>query len=361
MEGLAVGRLPDPSFWRRQRVFLTGHTGFKGTWLALWLEMMGAEVCGYSHAPETTPNLFDNIQPVAGMRSEIGDIRDLEDLRRVVRDFGPTVALHMAAQPLVRRSYRNPVETMAENVMGTANVLEALRSAAELRAIVVITTDKVYRNLETGRAFVEIDPLGGHDPYSASKAAAEIVTSSWSQSFFQEKGVAVATARAGNVVGGGDWSEDRLIPDIWRANQKGEPLVLRYPRSTRPWEHVLEPLCGYLLFAEALTERRPALPDALNFGPPPEDELPVAQVADFVASALGAEVGWVPAENVEFVEMRTLALDARLATQTLGWRPRLNTRQALEWTAAWYKDFDQGGNPRELVERQISRYISETE
>jgi CDP-glucose 4,6-dehydratase len=360
MEGLAVGCLPDPEFWRRQRVFLTGHTGFKGSWLALWLERMGAEVCGFALAPETAPNLFDQVQPIAGLRSEIGDIRDLETLRCVVTDFKPTVALHMAAQPLVRRSYKAPVETMAANVIGTANVLESLRQVKELRTIVVITTDKVYRNLETGRAFVEDDPLGGHDPYSASKAAAEIVASSWSQSFFADEGVALATVRAGNVIGGGDWSEDRLIPDIWRANKDGKPLVLRYPKSTRPWEHVLEPLCGYLLFAEALSAGRPSLPAALNFGPPPADELTVSEVADIVAAALGSDVGWVPAENVEFAEMRTLALDASLATKTLGWRPRLDTRQTLEWTAAWYRAFNQGESARKLTGQQIALYTSET-
>lgn len=357
VESMAVSRNPNENFWSRQRVFLTGHSGFKGAWLSLWLEQMGSEVHGFSLAPETQPNLYGLLSPFAKATSEFSDIRDLAAVKRAVKSFCPTIAIHMAAQPLVRRSYRDPLQTFSCNVMGTGNVLEALREAPELKTVVVITTDKVYRNLEQGTSFVENDPLGGHDPYSASKAAAEILVSSWSNSYFKERGVAVVTVRAGNVVGGGDWSEDRLIPDLWRAARSGKPVELRYPAATRPWQHVLEPLSGYLEFAEDLAlQQRPDLPEALNFGPSAHEDLSVSEVADLIAESLGASQGWVPSSDPVYAEMRTLALDSSLAMKTLNWKPKLGARQALAWTAEWYKRVDAGEDARSVTGEQINRY-----
>jgi CDP-glucose 4,6-dehydratase len=353
----ALSRMPDEGFWAKQRVFLTGHSGFKGSWLSLWLERLGAEVYGFSLAPETQPNLFGLLRPFQRACSEFGDVCDLSALKRAIDSFQPTVAIHMAAQALVRRSYREPLYTFAVNVMGTGNILEALREIPALKAVVVITTDKVYRNLENGNAFVESDPLGGHDPYSASKAAAELLVSSWAQSFFGQRGVAVATVRAGNVIGGGDWSENRLIPDVWRAVQGGKPIELRYPRAIRPWQHVLEPLAGYLAYAEDMASGRSGLPESLNFGPDAQGTLSVSQVAEIISKRLGKAEGWVLSEDPVFAEMQTLALDATLATETLHWRPKLSTREALEWTAEWYQRVDAGESARTITTEQISRYV----
>jgi CDP-glucose 4,6-dehydratase len=268
----------------------------------------------------------------------------------------------MAAQPLVRRSYARPVETFAVNALGTAHVLEALRDRPDLRAALVITTDKVYRNREDARNFVESDPLGGHDPYSASKAAAELITASYAQSFFEPTQKPVATARAGNVVGGGDWSEDRLVPDVWRAVHGGRPLVLRYPSATRPWQHVLEPLHGYLTFVEQLVLDPDRTPRALNFGPADADKgIAVARVAEIVARGLGGSTAWVRAEGPQPPEMKHLALDANEAMRTIGWRPRLGAHEALSWTVDWYKRFEAGEHARDLTIEQIARYESMAE
>jgi CDP-glucose 4,6-dehydratase len=352
-----LSRIPDEGFWAAQRVFLTGHSGFKGGWLSLWLERTGAEVYGFSLAPETQPNLFDLLRPFQRAKSEFGDVCDLGAVKRAVDSFRPTIAIHMAAQPLVRRSYREPLRTFDVNVMGTGHVLEALREVSTLKAVIVITTDKVYRNLEQGDAFVENDPLGGHDPYSASKAAAELLVSSWSKSFFAQLGIPVATVRAGNVIGGGDWSENRLIPDVWRAAREGKAIELRFPRARRPWQHVLEPLCGYLTYAEDLASGCCGLPDALNFGPDVLDTLAVSEVAEIMGARLGRTQGWVLAEDPVFVEMQTLALDASLATDTLQWRPKLTTRDALEWTAEWYQRLEAGETARSITNEQITQYL----
>ncbi|WP_238324593.1 CDP-glucose 4,6-dehydratase [Pseudacidobacterium ailaaui] len=357
MENLEVSRLPAQDFWSSQRVFLTGHSGFKGAWLSLWLEKMGAEVYGLSLPPLSQPNLFELLSPFQKSASEFGDIRDRNVVRHAIKSFQPTIAIHMAAQPLVRRSYRDPLETFAVNVMGTANFLESLRGTPGLKAVLIITTDKVYRNTSTGKPFSENDPLGGHDPYSASKAAAELVTASWTHSYFTDLGVEVATARAGNVIGGGDWSEDRLIPDVWRAVMTGRPVELRYPNATRPWQHVLEPLAGYLVFLEALSSGNKDLPKALNFGPSAGDELTVSQVADIMARSLGASHGWVASKDPVFAEMPVLSLDASLATASLHWRPALTAHKALEWTAEWYRRVNAGENAREVSLEQIQRYI----
>jgi CDP-glucose 4,6-dehydratase len=323
--------------------------------MTLWLERLGAQIFGFALPPDQTPNLYSYVTPVAALTSEFGDIRNLGTLRAFVAKAKPTIAIHMAAQPLVRRSYAEPVETFATNTQGTAHILDALREAPDLRATLVITTDKVYQNAENGRTFEEDDPLGGHDPYSASKAAAELVVRSYAQSFFDLVEKPVATARAGNVLGGGDWSEDRLIPDIWRAKHAGRPVVLRYPQSTRPWQHVLDPLAGYLIFLEHLVSDPAGTPRALNFGPSDADgEIAVAQVADFITEGLGTS--WTKGGGPQPVEMKHLALNAKRAMDSLGWCPRLGARQTLEWTLDWYRRFDAGENPRPLTLEQIERY-----
>jgi CDP-glucose 4,6-dehydratase len=340
--------------WRGQRVLLTGHTGFKGTWLMLLLQRLGAEVYGLSLAPDTNPNLFTAVG-FSASDPDIGDIRDIARMRDAVARAQPTLAIHMAAQPLVRRSYREPVETLTANVMGTAHFLEALRAAPDLQAALVVTTDKVYRNLEDGVAFRENDPLGGHDPYSASKAAAEIVTTSYAQSFFDDRGIRIVSARAGNVIGGGDWSEDRLVPDVVRAVLRGESLLLRYPHATRPWQHVLDVAAGYVRFIEAAATMDD-VPQALNFAPGPDDTLPVAAMAEAMLAGLGSAAGWRPAEGTFPREMQFLALDASLATHSIGWRPKLHARAAIEWTAQWYRRAQDGEDARALTLSQIERY-----
>lgn len=352
-----VARRPDAAFWADQRVLLTGHTGFKGAWLALWLEQMGATVHGLSLAPETSPNLFSAVQPLKQHVSVIGDIRDGKTVRAAVEAAQPSIAIHMAAQPLVRRSYREPLATFETNVMGTAQVLEALRGRPGLQAVLVITTDKVYLNHDTGRDFVEDDPLGGEDPYSGSKAGTEMVVRSWRHSFFRSGDTRVASARAGNVIGGGDWSEDRLVPDLWRAARARKPVELRYPNATRPWQHVLDPLCGYLIYAEDLARKVSALPEALNFGPPAAETVTVGEVAEAISQAMGSDKGWVLQPGDHPPEMKLLSLDPALAVRTLGWKQRLPAADALEWTAGWYRAFDEGGDPRALCRLQIAQYL----
>jgi CDP-glucose 4,6-dehydratase len=353
---MGIARNPDPHFWSTQRVLLTGHTGFKGAWLSLWLEHLGAKVFGLALPPETEPSLFALLQPFAGQVSTFGDIRCRATVAAAVAAAQPTIAIHMAAQPLVRRSYREPVETFAANVMGAAHVLDALRGAAGLKAVLVITTDKVYLNHETGRAFLEDDPLGGDDPYSGSKAGAEMVARSWAHSFLRPNGVPVATARAGNVIGGGDWSEDRLVPDIWRAARAGKAVELRYPDATRPWQHVLDPLSGYLTFVEELAADWDNLPAALNFGPSACETLTVGEVATAISKAMGLPAAWTRAPGAHPPEMKYLSLDASLATASLGWKPRLAAADALGWTADWYRAFDAAADARAYSREQIIRY-----
>jgi CDP-glucose 4,6-dehydratase len=358
--GLALAALEglemiERAFWRNRRVLLTGHTGFKGAWLTLWLEEMGAQVFGLALPPDTEPALFSLLQPMSGVSSRLVDIRDADAVAAAVAEARPSVVIHMAAQALVRRSYRLPVETLATNVMGTAYLLDSLRETSDLKAVLVVTTDKVYRNNGHQHPFAESDPLGGHDPYSASKAAAELLVASMAASFFAAKGVAVATARAGNVIGGGDWSEDRLIPDLWRAVRAGQQLQLRNPQSTRPWQHVLEPLSGYLRYVERLAEGA-AVPPSLNFGPPAEDVLTVGQVADAMLVAMGSTQRWVKIDSPQPEEAQFLSLDPALAMNSIGWRPRLTAPEALQWTADWYHVVGNGADPRRTASEQIRRY-----
>lgn len=357
MEDLGLSSLPDKEFWSSQRVFLTGHTGFKGSWATMWLERLGARIFGYALPPDQRPNLYNQLAPVAGLVSSFGDVSDRAAVRSAAQVARPSVAIHMAAQSLVRRSYAQPTETFATNVMGAVHVLEALRDLPDLRAVLIVTTDKVYANSGDGRAFVESDALGGHDPYSASKAGAELVAASFNASFFRESRVPIATARAGNVIGGGDWSQDRIVPDVWRAMQEGRAVELRYPHATRPWQHVLDPLAGYLLYLEAMASDPIGSPGTLNFGPTSQaQEITVCELVELFGREFGLPGSWVRSDSAGPSEMETLALDARAAERSLGWRPRLAPREAVGWTADWYRRFSAGESGRELVRAQIEAY-----
>lgn len=345
--------LPDPEFWRGRRVLVTGHTGFKGGWAALWLREMGAEVTGFALPPETEPSLFAMLGAATGS-SILGDLRDPAAVADAVTRAAPEIVLHMAAQALVRRSYAEPAATFATNVMGTVHLLDALRGAEELSAVLVVTSDKVYANDESGRAFTEGDRLGGHDPYAASKAATEIAVESFAASFFAPEGVPLATARGGNVIGGGDFAEDRLVPDIVRAGLSGEPLRLRNPRATRPWQHVLDCVSGYLVYLEALAQGRD-VPPALNFGPPPGELMTVAGIADAMAAAMDLPCGWTE-EPGGPREMRALALDPGLAATALGWRGRIAPHRAIELTADWYAAWRKGADMERVTREQIRAF-----
>ncbi len=352
---MTTPRRPDASFWRGKRVLLTGHTGFKGAWLALWLRRLGAEVTGVALPPADEPSLF-TLADVGGLcDSHLQDIRDAARLAAVVKAARPQILLHLAAQALVRASYRDPVGTFATNAMGTAHVLDALRGLDGARVAVMVTTDKVYRNLEQAVPFRETNELGGHDPYSASKAAAEVVIASYRDAFLSEQGVAVASARAGNVIGGGDWSEDRLLPDAVRAWQAGEALHVRRPAAIRPWQHVLEPLAGYLILAETLWDR-PALAGAYNFGPATEGAAPVRAVVNLARAAYGeGEVRWGDGTEGPH-EAGILALDIAKARATLGFEPLWATAQAVGRSLAWYRAQRDGAAAQMLCEAEIAAY-----
>jgi CDP-glucose 4,6-dehydratase len=357
METLGVTGAVDPAFWRGRRVLLTGHTGFKGAWAALWLAELGANVVGVALPPETEPNFSSLLGALPGLESHVADIRDPMAIEQLVEAAAPDIVIHMAAQALVLRSYREPAATFATNVMGTVHLLEVLRRVPSVAAVLVVTSDKVYRNQDDGRAHAEEDRLGGDDPYSASKAAAEMAVAAWAASFFGARGVAVATARAGNVIGGGDWSADRLVPDIWRATRAGADLVLRNPDATRPWQHVLDCVAGYLVHVQALVrDRDGAVPRALNFGPPAGQEIRVAAVAEALLSAFGRAGRWTRAPGRAPAEKRVLQLDPALAHRALGWRTRLDLTQTLAWTADWYRQFDGGADMRAVSAAQIAAY-----
>ena len=347
-----------PNFWRGRRVLLTGHTGFKGAWSAAILAGLGAEVTAFSLTPQTNPNLWEMIEGRVAIASKIADLRDQSSVAAICSSVQPEIVLHMAAQAQVRESYRDPVGTFNSNIQGTVNLLEALRSTHELRAILTVTSDKVYANMETGLAFTEAAPLGGADPYSASKGAAEIVVRSYAESFFAPRRVPLATARGGNVIGGGDFSSDRLVPDLYRAARAGASVELRYPAATRPWQHVLDCLAGYLGYAEYLANRGVADPLALNFGPLTDEPMAVAQVAEAIGQKLGNEQLWRQAAGPFPPEKQVLRLDSSLAAKTLDWRPRLTASETIAWTAQWYADFAAGKDAFDLMRSQIERYWS---
>ena len=355
-DAVSDGRKPDPAVWAGRRVLLTGHTGFKGGWLACWLRHMGAEVTGYALAPDA--DSLGAALDIGGMiPGQFGDLRDAAALCAALRAAAPEMVFHLAAQPLVRRSYADPIETFAVNVMGTANLLQAVRATQSVKAVLSVTTDKVYENREWAWPYRETDSLGGHDPYSASKAAAELVTASWRRAFLAEAGVAVATARAGNVVGGGDWAADRLVPDCVRAFAAGRQVRIRNPAATRPWQHVLDPLCGYLLLGESLL-RGPDHAEAWNFGPGLDDVRPVTDVVGLLAEAWGEGASWALDDDAHPHEAGLLAVDAARARAKLGWRPALPLGRGLAWTADWYKRHLRGEAARRLVLDDIERYAA---
>lgn len=357
LEGLEM----TPQFWRGKRVFLTGHTGFKGSWLSLWLQQLGAEVTGFALAPPTTPSLFEAARVAKGIRSVLGDVRDLVALREAMRAATPQIVIHMAAQSLVRHSYVEPVETYAVNLMGTVNLLEAVRQTPGVKSVVNVTTDKCYENQEWVWGYREDEPMGGHDPYSNSKGCAELVSASYRASFFNaqsyaQHGVALATARAGNVIGGGDWAKDRLIPDILAAFDKRRVVDIRNPHATRPWQHVLEPLRGYLTLAERLYDNGPEYAEAWNFGPAEEDARPVGVIVRRMAELWGHDAQWRIDATEQPHEARYLKLDISKARSRLGWHPRVGLDQALEMIVEWARRRSQGLDIRETTLAQIEHY-----
>jgi CDP-glucose 4,6-dehydratase len=346
---------PNPSFWSGKRVLLTGHTGFKGSWLALWLSRLGAEVTGVSLAPATSPNLFTLAGVAELTHSRFADIKDAEQLAGITKEAAPEIVFHLAAQPLVRASYRLPLETFATNVMGTAHLLDSIRGLTAVKVAVLITTDKVYKNQEWAYPYREDDTLGGHDPYSASKAAAEIVAACYRDAFLAAQGVAMATARAGNVIGGGDWSEDRLIPDAVRAWEAGKPLEVRRPQAIRPWQHVLEPLAGYMRLAEQL-RHRPELAGAYNFGPETGAAATVREVITLASKNYGhGEVIWGDGSDGPH-EAGWLALEIAKARRTLGVVPQWPLFEAIDRTMKWYRSQREGADARELCFSEIADF-----
>ncbi len=339
MEDLVV----TENFWADKRVFLTGHTGFKGSWLSLWLQSLGAQVTGYALEPSTHPNLFEVASVEKGMRSIIGDIRDLGSLSKAMKEANPDILIHMAAQPLVRYSYSNPVETYATNVMGTVHVLEAARENKNIKAILNVTSDKCYDNKEIDRGYREDEPMGGFDPYSNSKGCAELVSLAYRNSFFnidryQEHGVAIATARAGNVIGGGDWALDRLIADFMRAIEVNKKVSIRNPYAIRPWQHVLEPLKGYLMLCQKLYENGPSFSESFNFGPDEKDAKNVEWIASQLVKAWGDDAAYEVMSSTSFLhEAHFLKLDCTKAHQKLGWQPKWDIRVALDKICTWHK------------------------
>lgn len=347
-----------PTDWRGKRVFVTGHTGFKGSWLALWLHRLGAEVTGFALRPPTDPSLFVNAQLADTLIHVEGDVRDRDAVTAAIAAARPEIVFHLAAQPLVRLSYNQPVETYATNVMGTVHVLEAIRQVGGVKAAICITTDKCYDNREQIWPYREIDPMGGHDPYSSSKGCAELVIAAYRKSFFTE-GTALASVRAGNVIGGGDYALDRLIPDLIRAFERGLAPEIRFPAAVRPWQHVLEALGGYLMIAERLLARTSGFDDAWNFGPADEDARPVSWIVERLRAAWGGDaalaVGW---QGAVPHEAGLLRLDISKARAMLGWSPSLPLAEALDWIVDWHRSVAAGADPRTVTLAQIDRYIA---
>ncbi|MGH7766134.1 MAG: CDP-glucose 4,6-dehydratase [Candidatus Binatia bacterium] len=349
------------AFWKAKKVLVTGYSGFKGSWLALWLQSLGADLMGYALCPPTEPNLFEIADVSRGMTGITGDIRDLENLKTVIARHRPEIVIHMAAQALVQYSYHNPVETYSTNIMGTVNVLEAVRHSESVRVVVCITSDKCYENNEWFWGYRENERMGGRDPYSSSKGCAELIISAYRNSYFpaenhQRHSVALASTRAGNVIGGGDWAKYRLIPDIMKSLMEKRPVIIRNPKSIRPWQHVLEPLSGYLLLAEQLWERGPELAQAWNFGPNDEEVRNVAWIADYLTKQWEDGGRWEQDSASHPHEDTYLKLDCSKAKSLLGWSPRLHLSTALDWIVAWYRGWQQNEDMHRLSLAQIDRY-----
>lgn len=359
MEGMEV----NIGFWKGKRVLLTGHTGFKGSWLSLWLQSMGAQVTGYALASPTSPSLFEAAKVSEGMNSVIGDIRDLERLRAVFAEYKPEIVIHMAAQALVRYSYIEPVETYASNVMGTVNLFEAVRNTNSVKAVVNVTSDKCYENREWVWGYRENEAMGGYDPYSSSKGCAELVAAAYRNSYFhpdkyEEHGVAIASGRAGNVIGGGDWAEDRLIPDIMRAITEGRPVNIRNPHAIRPWQHVLEPLSGYLQLAQKLYEEGVAYAEGWNFGPNDEDARPVQWIVEKLIKAWGEGASWQFDSGDHPHEAHYLKLDCSKAKTRLDWHPKWRLERSITKIVDWQKAVIRHDDMRKLTLSQITEYQS---
>lgn len=346
------------NFWQNKKVFVTGHTGFKGGWLCLLLEQLGAELSGFSLGPPTTPNLFEAARVASGMRSILGDLRDLNTLKSVLSETQPHIIIHMAAQPIVAKSYEDPVETFTTNVIGSVNILEASRSIPSVAAIVNVTTDKCYENKEWGWGYRENEPLGGRDPYSASKACAELVSNAYRESFFapNNQGPALATARAGNVIGGGDWAYGRLMTDLINSIESAKPINIRNPEATRPWQHVLEPLRGYLMLAENLFNEGQKFSTSWNFGPNSRDVKSVSWIIEKVSEISKSAIKCNAQSSISFNEANHLKLDITKAENFLDWRPVLDLSDALHMTVDWFERFYNGADAREITLSQIHDY-----
>ena len=350
----------NADFWHDKRVFITGHTGFKGSWLSLWLQSLGSEVTGYALTPPTTPSLFKEADVEKGMRSIIADIRDLPTLQKAMQIACPEIVIHMAAQPLLRQSYEEPVETYATNVLGTVHVLESVRNTPSVKAVLVVTTDKCYQNKEELlRAYHEHDPMGGYDPYSSSKACAELVTAAYRKSFLEHQGIGVATARAGNVIGGGDWATDRLVPDILKAFEQNTVVQIRNPHATRPWQHVLEPLSGYLTLTEHLFSQGSAYSEGWNFGPHDEDSRPVQWIVEQLSLSWGNGANWHQDPGQHPHEANYLKLDISKAKARLGLHPIWNLQTSLQNTTDWHRSWLGQEDMKKLCLDQILQYSSD--
>jgi CDP-glucose 4,6-dehydratase len=357
LENLVMNRM----FWHTKKVFLTGHTGFKGSWLSLWLQLLGAQASGFALQPPTSPSLFDLGEVSQGMHSQIGDIRDLPALQSALKREQPDIVIHMAAQSLVRYAYQNPVETFETNVMGTVHVLEAARHCDSVRVVLCVTSDKCYENREWVWGYRENDPMGGHDPYSGSKGCSELVVAAYRRSFFSSElldrhPAAIASVRAGNVIGGGDWAKDRLVPDTLKAFMESRPVCVRNPHAVRPWQFVLDPLAGYLRLVEKLWDSEGAFTEGWNFGPGDEDARPVQWVVEKIAEFWSERASWQVAEGQHAHEAHYLKLDCSKAREHLQWKPRLSLTEALAWTVDWYRGFQDGKNMAILTKKQITDY-----
>lgn len=357
MENMAVSGMVNSEFWKGKKVFITGHTGFKGTWLSIWLNSMGAILAGYALAPNTKPNFFEAASVTEEIESIIGDVRDLDKLSQAMGSFAPDIVIHMAAQPLVRLSYKNPVDTYSTNVMGTVHLLEAVRNTPSVKAVVNVTTDKCYENKEWIWGYREDEPMGGRDPYSNSKGCSELVTAAYRSSFFNCLGSAkIGSGRAGNVIGGGDWAEDRLIPDFFKSFKNNEPVIIRNPSATRPWQHVLEPLSGYLVLAEQLYLNGDRYAEAWNFGPEENDVKSVRSIIEYLVERWGDGASWIHDESEQPHEAQLLKLDISKAKKLLGWKPKWDLFEALDSIIEWQKVWLSGQDIKAVTLKQIRQF-----